>query len=96
VAVALAAEDGRLVVRPPPDGSASAHYLLSLERGAESLHVLAMPVAFFIPEHVADPSVRPAGETLWVEVTVPKRGPPRPIRLGVRKAGGAIEPLDLR
>jgi uncharacterized membrane-anchored protein len=53
-------------------------------------------VAYFIPEDVADPSIRPAGETLWVEVTVPRDGPPRPIRLGVRRGDGDIEPLSLR
>jgi hypothetical protein len=40
------------------------------------------PVAFFLPEHAPDPTrnVRP-GE-LWVEVTLPPHGAPRPIRLG--------------
>ena len=51
-------------------------------------------VAFFIPEHVPDPSRRPAGEELWVEVSVPAKGPPRPIRLGVKK-DGVLTPLDL-
>ncbi len=51
------------------------------------------PVAFFIPEHVADPSRQPAGSELWVEVTIPRTGPPRPIRLGVR-TGGALTPLE--
>jgi hypothetical protein len=53
------------------------------------------PVAFFIPEHIPDPSLRPTGEELWAEVTVPSRGPPRPIRLGVRRAG-ILTPLDIR
>ena len=56
---------------------------------------LIQPVAFFIPEHVPDPSVRPAGEELWAEVTVPGKGAPRPIRLGVMK-DGALTPLELR
>ncbi len=53
-------------------------------------------IAYFIPEDVADPSIRPAGETLWVEVTVPPTGPPRPIRLGVKRGDGPVEPLSLR
>lgn len=53
-------------------------------------------VALFIPEDVADPSIRPAGETLWAEVTVPPAGPPRPIRLGIQRGDGPVEPLDLR
>jgi hypothetical protein len=56
---------------------------------------LAEPVAFFIPEHIPDPSIRPAGEELWAEVTLPRRGPPRPIRLGVMK-GGSLAPLEIR
>lgn len=56
--------------------------------------VLNEPLAFFIPEHVPDPSRRAAGEELWVEVTLPKKGPLRPIRLAVKK-GGVLAPLSL-
>ena len=49
--------------------------------------VLRDPLAFFIPEDIPDPSLRQPGEELWVEVTLPRRGPPRPIRLGVVKDG---------
>jgi hypothetical protein len=63
-------------------------------RGGRSV-VRLDPVAFFIPESVADPSRRKAGEELWVEVTLPRRGPPRPIRLGVKK-DGVLTPLVLR
>jgi hypothetical protein len=55
----------------------------------------AEPVAFFIPEHIQDPSRRPAGEELWVEVTLPRKSPPRPIRLAVVK-NGVFSPLDIR
>lgn len=55
---------------------------------------LLEPLAFFIPEHIPDPSIRPAGEELWVEVTLPKKGPLRPIRLGVKK-DGVLRPLNL-
>ena len=51
-------------------------------------------LAYFIPEHVPDPSTRAPGEELWVELTVPRRGAPRPIRLGVKK-DGVLTPLDL-
>jgi GDYXXLXY protein len=56
---------------------------------------LADPLAFFIPERVADPSIRKADEELWVEVTVPPNGRPRPIRLGTRSGGKSITPLKL-
>lgn len=55
---------------------------------------LEEPLAFFIPEHVPDPSRRAAGEELWVEVTLPGRGPLRPIRLAVKK-DGRLAPLSL-
>ena len=55
---------------------------------------LAAPVAFFIPEHVPDPSRRPAGEELWAEVSLPRKGPARPIRLAVKK-NGILTPLPL-
>ena len=45
------------------------------------------PVLFFIPESGPDPSIRTPGQELWVEVTLPRRGPPRPIRLGIRREG---------
>jgi hypothetical protein len=56
---------------------------------------LDQPIAFFIPEHIPDPSIRPTGEELWAEVTVPRRGPPRPIRLGVQR-DGTLTPLEIR
>ena len=52
-------------------------------------------LAFFIPPDVKDPSIRPDGRTLWVEVTLPGLGVPRPIQLGIEK-DGRIEPLALR
>jgi hypothetical protein len=42
-------------------------------------------LAFFIPEHARDPSLRASGEELWAEITVPKKGPARPIRLDLRR-----------
>ena len=53
---------------------------------------LYTPLAYYIPEHVPDPSIRAPGEELWVELTLPKAGPPRPIRLGVKK-DGVLRPL---
>ena len=52
------------------------------------------PVLVFISEHAAVPNLR-AGEEMWVEVTVPAKGPPRPIRVGIKK-DGVLTPLQLR
>ena len=50
-------------------------------------------LVFFIPEHVPDPSRRGPGEELWAEVTLPRKGAPRPIRLAVKK-DGVLTPLQ--
>jgi uncharacterized membrane-anchored protein len=63
-------------------------------RDGRRVAILNQPLAFFIPEHVPDPSARAPGEELWVEVTLPKQGAPRPIRLAVKK-DGVLTPLDL-
>jgi hypothetical protein len=55
--------------------------------------VLAEPLALFIPDSAKDPTESGRRRDLWVEVTLPKRGLPRPIRLGVER-DGSIVPLD--
>jgi hypothetical protein len=94
----LRVEGGTLVAVSDPDASGSDPgdvHLRGISRGTETLTVLAEPVAYFIPEHVADPSRRPPGEQLWVEATIPASGPPRPLRLGVKTGDGPIVPLQL-
>jgi hypothetical protein len=54
---------------------------------------LSPPVAFFISEHAPDPTRLRPGDELWAEVTVPGHGPPRPIRLGIKRGGLPIQPL---
>lgn len=96
--VTLSVEGERLVAEAEPQRSgydASDLHVQFVQRRGEKLAVLDKPVAFFIPEHVPDPSIRPQGEELWVEVTIPKKGPPRPIRLGVKTGDGPIVPLEL-
>jgi uncharacterized membrane-anchored protein len=50
------------------------------------------PVDFYIAEHAADPTPLKPGEELWIEVTIPPQGPPRPIQLAL-KQDGAWKPL---
>ena len=88
--VRLRAVDGR-VVGETGSGTGAPR----LQRREEGDVLLAEPVAFFIPEHVPDPSVRRPGEELWVELTLPEHAWPRPIRLGVMR-GGKLTPLELR
>jgi hypothetical protein len=96
--VTLRVEADRLVAEAAPADAgweSSGVHAQFIERQGRHVVVLHEPVAYFITEHVPDPSRRPAGEELWVEVTVPKKGPPRPIRLGVKKGDGPIVPLEL-
>lgn len=53
------------------------------------------PVDFYIPEHATDPTPLKPGQELWVEVTVPRNGPPRPLQLAL-KQDGAWTPLALQ
>ncbi len=84
--VRLDVQRGRLVAIADRDGR------IRLARGLNSVWSVG-PVAFFIPEGVPDPTRRIAGEELWVEVTVPRQGLPRPIRLGVKR-NGRLDPLE--
>lgn len=89
----LTVENGKLTVIPDEEGSIRYSFP---ERGPnQNQAFLTEPVAFFIPEHALDPTWRLRGEELWAEVTVPRKGAPRPIRLAVKK-GESFTPLDLR
>lgn len=48
---------------------------------------LEMPSDFYIGEHAAIPRALEPGRELWVEVTVPQQGPPRPVQLAVKEGG---------
>ncbi|MFN5697129.1 MAG: hypothetical protein ACK55H_13010 [Cyanobacteriota bacterium] len=104
--VRLSERNRRLVARPAGDRyrdrNGSGLLAAQMEtRNGIPMALLQDPLAFFLPEHAADPSQRRRGEELWVEVTLPAEGTPRPIRLGVKAtanaaADAAIVPLNLR
>ena len=48
---------------------------------------LDQPVEFYIAEHAANPTPVKPGQELWIEVTVPHKGPPRPIQLALKQDG---------
>lgn len=79
--VYLTVENGRVVANPTDQYTG-----LSVSgpewRDGENLSTLYPPVAFFLPEHAVDPTRAPRSTTLFVEVTIPRKGPPRPIRFG--------------
>jgi len=92
VPVVLGVQNDTLTVAPDPHPSGPRVTARTVVRDGRQTAQVDPPLAFFIPEHVSDPSIRAAGEELWVEVTLPKQGPPRPIRLGVKK-DGVLTPL---
>lgn len=92
VARALAAQEGYTPEAWP--SRVNAHLSETL-RGTDPARWrvrLEEPLACFIPEGVPDPSLRAEGEELWVEATLPRKGPLRPIRLAVKR-GGKLEAL---
>lgn len=50
-------------------------------------------VLVFLPETFQMPAPKP-GDQLWVELTLPAKGPPRPIRLAINNASG-FTPLHI-
>jgi hypothetical protein len=93
--VDLSVENGRLVAHKTerPTGMMINSWGWQRNRGAD-ISVLSSPVVFFLPEHADAPRVGRDGE-LWAEVTVPKKGPPRPIQLAIKR-GSEWTPLTYR
>ncbi len=91
--VILQAQDDRLVARDRGEGERYPAQLV--HRDGQVLVRLTEPLALFIPPDVKDPSRRPSTDPLWVEVTLPRHGPPRPIQLGVLREG-RVQPMSLR
>ena len=56
-------------------------------RNQDVVAVISGEMAYFLPEHKDGPLLRNRGEELWIEATIPRKGPPRPLRLGVKKDG---------
>src|SRR5262245_22055753 len=80
----------------PEDYDPSDLHLRCRDRRGGKLPVLAEPVSFFIPQRIPDASRRQEGEELFAEVTIPQKGLPRPMRLGVKKGNDPITPLERR
>jgi len=91
--VDLAVENGQLVAHRSEAATGMMIWNRLQNRGNGNL-LLSPPVLFFIPEHAVTPRLG-AGTELWAEVTVPKKGPPRPIQLAV-KHGDQWTPLTYR
>jgi hypothetical protein len=88
VAIPLSGPETWGIAQPAPHGIT---VLAQPEASCQNL-LIAQPVNFYIAEHAADPSRLLPGQELWIEVTVPPQGPPRPIQLAL-KQDGAWKPL---
>ncbi|HWX53431.1 MAG TPA: hypothetical protein VN176_02445 [Verrucomicrobiae bacterium] len=97
--VRLTEENGDLVAaRSDSDTGVSVSTWLNRiqPQPASDYAALDQTIAFFLPEHAPMPSVRPGnGEELWAEVTLPRKGPPRPIQLAIKDKSG-WHPLNVR
>ncbi len=82
----------RLIAKP--EGSESGEWVYLHKNNDGTVVAIGQePVLVFISEHAQVPSLK-AGEEMWVEVTVPTKGPPRPIRVGIKK-DGVLTPVEL-
>jgi hypothetical protein len=92
--VTLRAEGGHLVAYPAPQPT-GLHATRWNTSNGDVQAGLSEPVDYFLPEHAIDPTRRQPREELWIEVTVPAKGPPRPIRLAVKR-GDTFTPLEIK
>jgi hypothetical protein len=88
----LEVRNSQLIAKPQGSGSGEWVHLRKNSDGT-IVAVSEEPVLFFIPEHAEVPGLK-SNEEMWVEVTVPEKGPPRPIRIGVKRSG-TLTPLKL-
>jgi|CZKL01.1.fsa_nt_gi hypothetical protein len=90
----LSVKDGRLfAVRIPNNENPSRGQLVSAfpKQACDEMR-LVNRANFYIPEKAASPLPVKPGTELWIEVTVPPGGPPRPIQLAL-KQDNAWKPL---
>lgn len=83
-------------IRLPESQSQSGAQTVTATPGAPCTSMrLDTPVDFYLPESASNPASLHAGQELWVEVTVPPQGPPRPTQLAT-KDNGVWKPLNLQ
>jgi hypothetical protein len=98
--VSLDVENSALVARPAgSDTGLSISWWLNQRTNRPNqppadLVFLDQNVLFFLPENAEIARLKP-GEELWAEVTVPRKGPPRPIQLALKR-GTEWVPLHYR
>lgn len=91
----IRAKDGRLIAHYVDYFEANGTEVRKTEKMPCDRAILSPSVDYFIPEMAKTPFPLEKGQELWVEVTVPPTGPPRPIRLALSK-GATFDVLKLR
>jgi uncharacterized membrane-anchored protein len=91
----VVAKDGHLSAVPTDSWNENASNVELTARMPCDHALLIEPVDYFIPENAKVPLPLKSGKELWVEVTVPPAGEPRPIQLGIG-SNGKFTPLNLR
>jgi hypothetical protein len=92
--VSVGVRNGKLVANHSANPQHS--QALTLQLGASCTDAtLQQPVNFYLAEHAKSPFPLAPGQALWVEVTVPPAGPPRPINLAI-SSNGQWQPLSFR
>ncbi|MES2223140.1 MAG: hypothetical protein V4587_19485 [Acidobacteriota bacterium] len=88
--VVLAAQDGHLVPRivDPRRESEGVERLTLRENQPCGSATISQVTDFFIPDTAKGLFPLEKGQVMWVEVTVPPNGPPRPIQLAISSAAG--------
>ena len=90
----IAVKDNKLIaIRVPESDTSTPTQSVAAWPGAACDQMrITQPVDFYIAEHATDPTRLKAGQELWIEVTLPPKGPPRPLQLAL-KDNGAWKPL---
>jgi hypothetical protein len=90
------ARDGKLMVEEAetPAVHDGQQMYWDLRRPCTEARLLEI-VKFYVPSAEAMPTQLKSGDSVWALVTVPKQGPPRPIKLAVSDATG-FHPLDMK
>jgi hypothetical protein len=85
----LAVKDNKLIaIRVPESDTSTGTQTIAGGPGVSCDQMsLSTPVDFYIPEHATDPARLQHGQELWIEVTIPPKGPPRPLQLALKERG---------
>jgi hypothetical protein len=94
--VSLATENGHLVpkLEDNPSSPGDLQVMTQHENQPCNQLPLSTQVDYFIPDTAKGPFPLKPGQQLWVEVTMPPSGPPRPIQLALSSEAG-FQPLHL-